>query len=328
MNTNPGVDFDQAIEIHRYFQALTDQLPQLVWVSRDGGNWAWASPSWTAMTGQTNQASQGHGWELAVHPDDREKIELAWARADVTGILDVEHRLLDPANLSEMRWFHTHATPLPELAGRAREWLGCCTDIHDRKVLQDSVQNRMDQLLNLIHRVVRRTMKQDMSSDAYAERIEIRLNAIARTQALMNRPDGYVDMAVLVSEALLAHAAHEGEFISIDGPRILLRPGAVGILGLVLQELATNAVEHGALSEANAAISIWWRVDGDLLRFEWNETLATARPGDSLRTGFGKEMIETILKLELGAMGLLNVQPNGVRCTLAIPLSPYLVVSD
>lgn len=328
MNTNLDVDPDRAIEIHRYFQALTDQLPQLVWVSRDGGDWAWASPSWTAMTGQTCQASKGHGWELAVHSDDRGRTELAWARADVTGVLDIEHRLLDPANPSDLRWFHTRATPLPELPGRTREWLGCCTDIHDRKILQDSVQNRMDQLLNMIHTVVRRTMQRDISTEAYAERIETRLNSIARTQALMNRSDGNVDMAILVSEALLAHAAHEGKQISIDGPRIVLRHAAVAIFGLALQELVTNAVEHGALSQAAGSISVTWRVDGQVLHFHWNETLPATLKGALLRTGFGKEMIETILKLELGAMGSLDVQSTGVRCAIAIPLSPHLIVSD
>lgn len=328
MNTNSNVDPGRAIETHRYFQALTKRLPQLVWVSRDGGDWVWASQSWTAMTGQTIQASQGHGWELAVHLDDRERTELAWARADATGILDIEHRLLDPAKPFDLRWFHTYATPLPELAGRTREWLGCCTDIHDRKLLQNNVQNRMDQLLKLIHTVVRRTTQRDMSSEAYAERIETRLNAIARTQALMNRSDGHSDMTVLVSEALLVHAAYEGEHINIEGPRVLLRQDAVAIFGLVLQELAINAVEHGALSERKGSISVGWRVDGDLLRFEWSETVACAREGSSLRTGFGKEMIETVLTLELSAMASLDVQSAGVRCAIAIPLSPHFMLSD
>ena len=328
MNTKSTVDAGPAIEVHGYFQALTSRLSQLVWVSRDGGDWAWASPSWTAMTGQTSQASQGHGWELAVHLDDRERTEVAWARADATGILDIEHRLLNPAKPFDLRWFHTLATPLPKLPGRTREWLGCCTDIHDRKVLHDSVQNRMDQLLNLIHMVVRRTMQRDMSSEAYAERLETRLNAIARTQALMNRPDGHVDMAVLVSEALLAHAAHEGEQISIDGPQILLRQDTVAIFGLVLQELATNAVEHGALSEAKGSISVRWRVDGNLLRFQWSETFAGTREGISSRTGFGREMIETVLKLELSAIASLDVQAAGMRCAIAVPLSPHFILLD
>lgn len=328
MNTKPDVDPVQTVEIHRYFQALTEQLPQLVWVSRDGGDWAWASSRWTAMTGQTREASQGHGWEFAVHLDDRERTELAWARADVTGVLDIEHRLLNPANPTDLRWFHTHATPLPELPGRTREWLGSCTDIHDRKLLQDSVQNRMDQLLTLIHTVVRRTMQRDMSPEAYADRIETRLNAITRTQALLNRPDEHIDIAVLVSEALLAHAAHEGERVSIAGPRILLRQNTVAIFGLVLQELATNAVEHGALFDATGTIAINWRVEGKLLRFEWNETLARAQDGLSPQAGFGKEMIETVLKLELGAMASLDVRPTGVRCAIAIPLDPHLIVAD
>jgi two-component system CheB/CheR fusion protein len=168
----------------------------------------------------------------------------------------------------------------------------------------------------------------DMSAEAYAERIETRLSAIARTQAMLNRPGGYIELAALVSEALLAHAAHEGDRVSIDGPRILLHGGTAEILGLTMHELATNAVEHGALSGLNGSITIGWRVDGKLLRVEWSETVKIDQGDLAPRTGLGKELIETILKLELGAMASLDILSTGVHCTIAIPLGPQLTVPD
>ena len=47
-----------------------------------------------------------------------------------------------------------------------------------------------------------------------------------------------------------------GGRISIDGPRVFLRPNAVQGFTLVVHELATNAAKHGALSAAEGEISV------------------------------------------------------------------------
>ena len=65
----------------------------------------------------------------------------------------------------------------------------------------------------------------------------------------------------LLSDEMLAHAAHEGEQFTAKGPTVALQAKAAESLSLALHELTTNAVKHGALSGERGKIDIAWRVE-------------------------------------------------------------------
>ncbi|TGH91240.1 PAS domain-containing protein, partial [Escherichia coli] len=60
-------------------RVLIEGMPQLVWRAVDDGHWTWASPQWTAYTGQSDADSHGRGWLEPVHPEDREAARAAWS---------------------------------------------------------------------------------------------------------------------------------------------------------------------------------------------------------------------------------------------------------
>jgi len=53
-----------------------------------------------------------------------------------------------------------------------------------------------------------------------------------------------------------------GQRAVLSGPDVTLRPDAAQGLSMVVHELATNAVKHGALSAATGVISVFWRWSG------------------------------------------------------------------
>ena len=314
--------------LHKYLVVLTERLPQLTWTSHDSGRWTWASPRWAAYTGLDTDRSQDYLWLAAVHPDDRKNFLAAWGEADLSGVLDVEHRLLNPDHPGEARWFHTHAVPLPEIPGQEREWLGTCTDVHDAKLqerrveaLQDASRRQVSDVLTLIRSMTRRTIRDDALTEGTAAHLDSRLEAIARTQLMLSNRDARVEVAELVSDGLLAYAAQEGDRVLIAGPALFLRGFTAELLGLMLHELAMNAVEHGALSTPDGRIEVAWHVDGDLFRFEWVETGVPMPDPATRRKGFGTELIESTLKLGLGAMTALVFGPHGIRCAVALPMA-------
>jgi two-component sensor histidine kinase len=86
--------------------------------------------------------------------------------------------------------------------------------------------------------------------------------------------------------------------ISIDGPRVFLKPNAVQGFTLVLHELATNAAKHGALSAPGGKIFVSWSVQGNAtepsLRFAWKERGGPPAKPPKHR-GFGSILLEKAL---------------------------------
>lgn len=116
---------------HRLRTAL-EGIPQLVWRSKDSGNWTWASPQWMLFTGQSQEESVGQGWLNALHEDDREPAREAWATAISKGLLDVEYRVRRASDGAYV-WHRTRAVPVRAPNREVLEWLGTSTDIEQLK---------------------------------------------------------------------------------------------------------------------------------------------------------------------------------------------------
>jgi two-component sensor histidine kinase len=64
--------------------------------------------------------------------------------------------------------------------------------------------------------------------------------------------------------------------VTIEGPAIQVPVRSVTPLGLIVHELATNAVKYGALSRDGGRLSVSWRLapyaDGPRVELVWRET--------------------------------------------------------
>ena len=100
-------------------------------------------------------------------------------------------------------------------------------------------------------------------------------------------------------------------------------------MSLVIHELATNAVKYGALSQPRAKIKVAREVATRrgvrILQFEWSESGVGMTAGSPSPPGFGSILIERLIARDLKGEGRMTFLPDGVRCTLAIPLAPQEV---
>ncbi len=125
-------------------RAATEALPDLTWSSGADGLWTWANRRWEAFTGVPEVEARGAGWLRSVHPEDHAKVMAAWAEAERTGELRVDHRLRRTDG--QWRWFSTRALPVrhpasagagPGVAGaggpEVREWFGVSTDVDEAR---------------------------------------------------------------------------------------------------------------------------------------------------------------------------------------------------
>jgi PAS domain-containing protein len=81
--------------------------------------------------------SRGPGTE--VHPDDTERLKSQWDRAiSSSSAFEIEVRFR--MNDGVYRWFLIRCNPWRDDQGKVLRWYATCTDIEDRKVGEDRLQ--------------------------------------------------------------------------------------------------------------------------------------------------------------------------------------------
>ena len=93
---------------------------------------------------------------------------------------------------------------------------------------------------------------------------------------------------------------------------------------MTLHELTTNAAKYGALSAEDGRVDIAWRgVNGESgaarLAMEWRES-GGPPVVEPRRRGYGTRLITGGITHELGGMVRLAFEPEGLRCTVDVPL--------
>lgn len=198
-----------------------------------------------------------------------------------------------------------------------------------QRLLLAELQSRTRNTLGVVRSIVQRSAETSTNVEDYAEHLDGRLNAFARTQSMITGdPERGVDLEYLVLEEMRGCNAREGEQLRVLGPPVRFQPKAAGTFALAIHELATNAIKYGALSRPTGRVDVSWRLDDSAGRaelvFDWRER-GGPRVELPQRKGFGTEQLENALAFELKGRTTLNYDPSGLRCTIAIPLSRRVV---
>ncbi len=123
-----------------------------------------------------------------------------------------------------------------------------------------------------------------------------------------------------------AHS-EDGGTVTLDGPLgIVLNSISVQALAMALHELTTNALKYGALGRKNARLNISWRAQAESgsswIFVDWRESgVETAQSNGPRGVGNGQRLIEDALPYQFGARTSFAIEPDGVHCTIALPLS-------
>jgi two-component sensor histidine kinase len=111
----------------------------------------------------------------------------------------------------------------------------------------------------------------------------------------------------------------------VDGAAIVLGRQYAQNFSLVLHELAPNAIKHGALSNLDGRVHIWWDVRGNgggsQLIFHWREQRGPP-VGDPERQGFGATLLRTTFANSRSRSTLAgSVSRNSLKRDFAAPSS-------
>ena len=263
-----------------------------------------------------------------LHPDDWNHLETATNRLlENRQALQGEFRVLRPNG--EVRWCFGSAAPTVDDAGNVVRVSGVTVDITDRKeaeerqvLLSREVDHRAKNALALVQSIIRLTRAGSVT--AYVAAVEGRIQALSRAHTVLaqSRWQG-ADLGGLVEEELAPFRTGDSSQISLQGPRVLLQPTPAQTLALALHELATNAAKYGALSCATGTVKLAWEVKAGTLSIHWTEAggPTASKPASQ---GFGTRLILASVEGQLGGEAEFDWRPEGLQCTLSVPLSDKL----
>lgn len=190
-----------------------------------------------------------------------------------------------------------------------------------RNSLTRELNHRVKNTLANVLSIVALTRRRSETLDEFADGLDGRIRAISATHDLLTQSEwGTTPIRAVVEAELAPHAREDGD-LAIAGPAVELAPGDALTLGLAIHELATNAAKFGALSTPGGRVSVSWALEGrSIVRMEWIETGGPRLEGKPAGRGFGLDLIEKIVAHELNEAVQLEFPPEGVRCTLRIPV--------
>jgi two-component system CheB/CheR fusion protein len=192
-----------------------------------------------------------------------------------------------------------------------------------QRQLIGELNHRVKNMLAVVAALARQTLKKTAEAPEYAAFLG-RLQALASAYDLLTR-DGWGNIPlrdVLLSEMEPYASSREGRLV-FEGSEILLRPRAALALGMVVHELATNAVKYGALSVPEGRVTVSWEIgrrDNDAaLLVHWREVGGpeVALPSHE---GFGSKLITQQIRYELHGNTVLNYLPTGLEVSFTVPI--------
>ena len=112
--------------------------------------------------------------------------------------------------------------------------------------------------------------------------------------------------------------------IGCEGPAITLLPKAAVSMAQVVQELISNARQHGALRERSGRVDLVWRIDGENLHLDWIERSPLKPQPPTHAAGFGLQVVDLCIARQLGGRIHIETEPEGWRIALEFPMDGEL----
>jgi PAS domain S-box-containing protein len=129
--------------------AIVQTAPDIIFSRQADGTRDYISGRFYEYTGAEPGSAVGFGWLEYLHPDDKERSLSHWMRCVQSGeAYESEYRIRSVDQ--QYRWFRARAVPLRDPAGHIVKWYGTCSDIHDSKLLEQSIRDNAIELERMV----------------------------------------------------------------------------------------------------------------------------------------------------------------------------------
>ena len=261
-----------------------------------------------------------------IHPADLAKVRAAFkATRAVTGAYEVDFRILHGG---ETRWVSARGQG-DDIGIVGQIMFGVFLDVTERKqaeeareMLADEMTHRVKNLFAIASALTAIAARSAATTTEMARDLTQRLTALGRAHDLV-RPipggtEGGADLGALLTVLLAPYGDKEGADgrVCILVPELRVGEAAATTLALVVHELATNSIKHGALSAADGTLHVSCAAHNGDLTLLWTErggppVAAPGGPG-----GFGSKLVAQSMAGQLGGSVTYDWPAAGMVATL------------
>jgi len=329
-----------AAESEERFRLMADNVADVFWlVDFQTRQLIYLSPGFGPMWGRDVDGRIPTPQEFAawIHPDDRDNVFEAMTRyiENPGSHGELEYRVVLPDGTA--RWLQDRPRPVVDGDGRQRYLTGVIRDVTrqkqaeqdaieaaetERRLLQEldhRVRNALAGLLSMVELSRRTYSDVELFSAAVARRVKCMSDV---NQLLSESRWSSLDLTRLI--ATIMPPEFHGR-IHVDGPETSIPPRQATAMAMILQEFASNALKHGALTRADGEIDVAWTLSSEqpggvrTLRLTWRERPCSG-PEISPDSGLGTQLIEGFARSELRGEVRLRFHEQGVHHELVAAL--------
>ena len=251
---------------HLELDAIVKTAPDIIFASRGDGSRDYLSNRFYEFTGAELGSGEGFGWMSYVHPDDTYDLQVQWNEATKGERYEAEYRIRGKDG--EHRWFRARAVPIRDAEGNIVKWYGSASDIHDSKLLEQSIRETAERLEKMVDE--RTTALRHLSSRLLA------LQDDERRRIARELHDG------LGQELIAAKMILDGQLLDQSGqsPKEAANEASSMIDRAIQQTRSISHLLHPPLlDEVGLHSAVQWYLDGFTKR-SGIETSLDVRPVD------------------------------------------------
>jgi PAS domain S-box-containing protein len=141
----------ELVRKNQELDAIVQTAPDIIFSRQADGSQDYISSRFYEYTGAAPDSARGNGWLDFVHEDDKEKAMAHWMRCvELKTNYEAEYRLRSSQGV--YRWFRVRAVAIRDGNGNIVKWYGTCSDIHDSKLLEQSIRDNAIELEKMVDR--------------------------------------------------------------------------------------------------------------------------------------------------------------------------------
>ena len=153
--------------------------------------------------------------------------------------------------------------------------------------------------------------------------LNARIAALARAHQLLDEKlahQDWIGLRDLIQAELEPYATDSPGRLRLGGEEVRLGSAQAVALGLVINELATNALKYGALSTPDGRLDVRWRREDDRLVLDWGEADGPAVREAAIEN-FGSRLLRRLVEGQLMGSLRRELAGDGVTCVIEFPIS-------